>query len=272
MAHKTLAVLGGGHLGRALISGLLRRDARPEDLSVADLDPQTRARLAADFAVRAFEHARDAVAGAAIIVVAVKPQHVAPLLRGIRAQLRADMLLISVAAGIRGASLRAWCGEDVAIVRAMPNCAALLGAGVSGLFAAPDVAQAVRATAERVLAAVGEVVWLTREEELDWVTALSGSGPAYLFALCEAMMQAGIELGLDPVSARKLALGTLYGAGMVARSSDGDLGALCAAVASKGGTTEAALEVFNAADLRGITRAAMQAAAARSRELAEQFG
>jgi pyrroline-5-carboxylate reductase len=273
MGNQNLAVLGGGHMGRALISGLLRRGSRPEDLTVAEVDAATRAQLTRDFAVRAFERAHEAIGGAALIVVAVKPQQVATLLSGIQAELAAQRaLVISVVAGIREAALREWCGAGVTIVRAMPNCAALVGAGVSGLFAAQDVPQDARAAAERVLAAVGETLWLRREDELDAVTALSGSGPAYLFALAEAMMQAAVDLGLDQASARQLAIGTLYGAGMIAHESDGDLGALRAAVASKGGTTEAALRVFSAADLRGITRAAMQAAAARSRELAGQFG
>lgn len=273
MAEQNLAVLGGGHMGRALIGGLLRRGSRPEDLAVADVDAATRARLTRDFAVRAYALPEEAIRGATLIVVAVKPQHVAALLGAIRAALRAERpLVLCIAAGIREASLREWCGPGISLVRAMPNCAALVGAGVSGLFAAADVPEAARAAAERVLAAVGETVWLPREQDLDAVTALSGSGPAYFFALAEAMMQAAMELGLDPPTARRLAVGTLYGAGMIAQASDGDLGALREAVASRGGTTEAALEVLSAADLTAITRAAMQAAAARSRELAGQFG
>jgi pyrroline-5-carboxylate reductase len=273
MGAQQLAILGGGHMGRALISGLLRHGARPEDLTVADLDGATRASLTREFAVRACEDARAAVRGADTVVIAVKPQHVAGLLAPLRATLNEPgVLLISVAAGIRLASLRQWCGEEVAMVRAMPNCAALVGAGVSGLFAAPDVPEAVRAAAARVLSAVGEIVWLQQEDALDVVTALSGSGPAYFFTLAESMMQAAVELGLDAAAARKLAVGTLYGVGLIAHASDGDLGSLRAAVTSKGGTTEAALRVFAAADLSGITLQAMQAAARRSRELAGQFG
>jgi pyrroline-5-carboxylate reductase len=270
---RQLAILGGGHMGRALISGLLRCGARPEDLAVADLSAPTCESLKRDFAVHAGEDAGAAISGADTVVIAVKPQHVAALLAPLRSTLsERRALVISVAAGIRSASLRQWCGEGATVVRAMPNCAALVGAGMSGLFATPDVAPAARAAAARVLAAVGEIVWLEHEEALDVVTALCGSGPAYFFSLAESMMQAAVELGLDAAAARKLAVGTLYGAGLVAHGSDGDLGALRAAVASTGGTTEAALRVFAAADLSGITLKAMQAAARRSRELAAQFG
>jgi pyrroline-5-carboxylate reductase len=273
MGARQLAILGGGHMGRALLSGLLRCGARPEDLTVADVDPHTCASLTRDFAVHAVREAGEAISGADIVVIAVKPQHVAELLAPLRPNLNERRaLVISVAAGLRSASLRQWCGEGVTVVRAMPNCAALVGAAVSGLFATPDVPAAARAAAARVLAAVGEIVWLEHEEALDVVTALSGSGPAYFFTLAESMMQAAVGAGIDAAAARKLAVGTLYGAGLIAHGSDGDLGALRAAVTSQGGTTEAALQVFAAADLSGITLAAMQAAARRSRELGAQFG
>jgi pyrroline-5-carboxylate reductase len=148
----------------------------------------------------------------------------------------------------------------------------LVGAGATGLFAPPSVSETDRARAEAVMRATGEVVWVRDEAHIDAVTALSGSGPAYFFYLAEAMAQAGVDLGLDPDVAKRLAVATLHGAGMLARMSDGDLARLRAEVTSKGGTTEAALKEMTAADLRGIVGRAMDAAARRGGELAAQFG
>jgi pyrroline-5-carboxylate reductase len=266
-------MLGGGNMGRALVSGLLRRGMLPEDIRVAEVSAELRASLTRDFAVHAGEDARDAIADASVIVIAVKPQHVAALLAPLEPLLRQTRpIVVSIAAGIRIASLQTWCGADIPVVRAMPNRPALVGAGVTGLFAQPQVSGAARDTAARMLAAVGEIVWLGSEEALDVVTALSGSGPAYLFLLAEAMMHAAVSLGLEGEAARKLAVGTLYGAGLLAHASDGDLARLRSEVTSKGGTTEAALEMFAAADLTGTVMQALEAAARRSRELAQQFG
>lgn len=273
MAAQSIAILGGGNMGRALVSGLLRRGMRPEELSVADVSPDTRAALRSDFAVTAEEDCRAAARGARLIVIAVKPQYVAELLGSLESVLKeARPVVVSIAAGIRIASLQAWCGAGVPIVRAMPNRPAFVGAGVTGLFALPDVSVPARQAAARILTAVGEVVWLPNEAALDVVTALSGSGPAYLFLMAETMMQAAVALGLEPEAARKLAVGTLYGAGMLAQASDGDLHRLRQEVTSKGGTTEAALAVFAAADLTAIVNQALEAATRRSRELAQQFG
>jgi pyrroline-5-carboxylate reductase len=176
-----------------------------------------------------------------------------------------------VAAGVRVAAIEAWCGGGLAVVRAMPNRPALVGAGATGLFAPPATGADPRARAENLMRAVGEVVWVPSEEALDVVTALSGSGPAYFFFLAELMMQAAVDLGLEPQGARRLAIATLHGSGLLAQSSDGDLARLRAEVTSKGGTTEAALKSLTAADLRGIVARALEAAARRSGELATQF-
>jgi pyrroline-5-carboxylate reductase len=260
-------------MGRALISGLLRRGMLPEDIRVAEVSPEARASLTRDFAVGACEDARAAIAGCAVIVIAVKPQEVAALLAPMKPLLAETRpIVISIAAGIRIASLQSWCGADVPVLRAMPNRPAFVGAAVTGLFAPPQVSRGARDAAAHVLAAMGEIVWLADEAALDVVTALSGSGPAYLFLLAEAMMQAAVSLGLESEAARKLAVGTLYGAGQLAQASDGDLARLREDVTSKGGTTEAALQVFAAADLSGTVTQALKAAAQRSRELARQFG
>jgi pyrroline-5-carboxylate reductase len=181
-------------------------------------------------------------------------------------------VVISIAAGIRLAALESWCGADVPVVRAMPNRPALVGAGATGLFAPANVAGAQRELAERVMQAVGEVIWVAAEDDLDVVTALSGSGPAYFFLLAELLTQGAIDLGLEPAAARRLAIATLHGAGQLAHAGDGDLARMRAEVTSKGGTTEAAVKSFEAADLHGIVARALEAATRRGRELAAQFG
>jgi pyrroline-5-carboxylate reductase len=182
-------------------------------------------------------------------------------------------LVISVAAGIRSTNLSGWIGPDVPLVRCMPNRPALIGAGATGLYADATVGAAERALAEQVLASTGLVVWVDEEGDLDLVTALSGSGPAYFFRLAELMAEAAIAQGLDADVARRLAAQTLAGAGLlVASETAPDLGRMRAEVASKGGTTEAALNRFDALGFAGTVAAAMESAAVRSQELAEQFG
>ncbi|HEY5102944.1 MAG TPA: pyrroline-5-carboxylate reductase [Steroidobacteraceae bacterium] len=269
MSANTVAILGGGNMGRALIGGLLRRGMRAEKIQVAEVGLDARAALARDFAVTASADAAAAVADADVIVLAVKPQDIALLLAPLQALLRQNRpLVVSIAAGVRVASLTHLCGDQVPVVRAMPNRPALVGAGVTGLFAPPAVGAAAREAAATLLRAVGEIVWVANEEALDVVTALSGSGPAYFFLLAQEMMQAAVKLGLEPEAARKLAVGTLYGAGLLAQASDGDLQRLRSEVTSKGGTTQAALQEFASADLAATVFTALEAATRRSRELA----
>ncbi len=268
-----LAFLGGGNMGRALIGGLLRRGTRPEQISVGESVEAARTALARDLGITATADNVAAVENAELIVLAVKPQDAATVLASLQPSLtRKKPIVLSVAAGIRASALEGWCGSGIPVVRAMPNRPALVGAGVTGLYAPEHVGAADRAAAERVMQAVGEVVWVPTEEAIDVVTALSGSGPAYFFLLAELMAQAAADLGLEPQAARRLAVATLHGAGLLAHSSDGDLARLRAEVTSKGGTTEAALRTMEAADLRGIIARALEAATRRSRELAEQFG
>jgi pyrroline-5-carboxylate reductase len=182
-------------------------------------------------------------------------------------------LVISVAAGIRADRLQHWLGAGIAVVRAMPNRPALIGAGASGLYADASVAAASRRLAEQVLASTGLVVWVDKEEQIDAVTALSGSGPAYFFRLAELMAEAGTALGLNADVARQLAAQTLAGAGLlVAAEPAPDLARMRAEVTSKGGTTEAALNAFSTQGFSQLVADAMGAADRRSRELAAQFG
>jgi pyrroline-5-carboxylate reductase len=181
-------------------------------------------------------------------------------------------LVISIAAGIRVADIAAWCGAGIPVVRAMPNRPALNGVGATAIFAPAGLSAAQRSLAEQILGAVGTTSWVASEDALDVVTALSGSGPAYFFLLAELMTDAAVNLGLERASARELAIQTLFGSGRMARDSDGDLARLRAEVTSKGGTTEAALRSFEAANLRGIVAAALGAATERGREMARAFG
>jgi pyrroline-5-carboxylate reductase len=269
MTNRRLCILGAGNMGRALIGGLLRSGTRSEQLSVAESQADAREAVARDFGITASADNAAAVAGASIVVLAVKPQDAAAVLRPLAAAFAEQRpLLISVAAGVRVAALESWCGAGVPVMRAMPNRPARVGAGATGVYAPPAIGQAQRVAAERVLAAVGDVFWVRAEELLDVVTALSGSGPAYFFLLAELMAEAGAELGLESAMAQRLAAATLYGSGLLARTGDAELARLRAEVTSAGGTTEAALQVFAAADLRGTVRAALAAATQRGRELA----
>jgi pyrroline-5-carboxylate reductase len=273
MESLRIGFLGGGNMARALIGGLIARGTPASQISVGEPFDTARQLLTQDFKVRVSADNGGAIEGCALIILAVKPQEAAKVLQPLADQLQANRpVLLSIAAGIRIASLSAWAGAGVPVIRAMPNRPALIGAGISGLYAAPGVRAEQRSLAEQTLQAVGQAVWVEHEADLDVVTALSGSGPAYFFLLAELMMQAAIDQGLAPEAARRLAVGTLHGAGALASAADGDLARLRQEVTSKGGTTEAALAAFAAADLTGIVARALLAATRRSRELADQFG
>jgi pyrroline-5-carboxylate reductase len=273
MNSPRIGFVGGGNMARALIGGLIGRGTAAAQLSVGEPAPAARESLSRDFKVRVSADNHSAIEGCDLVIVAVKPQQAGTVLKPLAAPLQAGRtVLVSVAAGIPIRSLNGWVGSEVPVIRAMPNRPALVGAGVTGLFAEGLVSMEHRRLAEQTLQAAGQTVWVTRESDLDIVTALSGSGPAYFFLLAELMMQAAVGQGLAPEAARLFAVGTLQGAGALARLSDGDLARLREEVTSKGGTTEAALAAFAAADLRGIVERAMQAAARRSRELAASFG
>jgi len=255
-------------MGRALLGGLLRSGMRAEHLSAAEVLPAARAELARELGISALADAQAAIAGAAVVVVAVKPQDVRAVLTPLAAALRRGQpLVISVVAGLRTSELESCCA-GVAMMRAMPNRAALIGAGATGLYAPVTIAPLQRTLAEQVMSAVGEVAWVPTEEALDVVTALSGSGPAYFFLLAEFMAEAAEQLGLAAASARRLAVATLHGAGLMVQSADADPAQLRAQITSPGGTTQAALDSFERADLRGSVRHALAAATQRSRELA----
>jgi pyrroline-5-carboxylate reductase len=271
----TIAIIGGGNMGRALVGGLIRRGIRADAIRVGEPDETARRALERDFGCLTSADNASCLQGADVVVIAVKPQLAARVLTAIAPRLQAGRaIVLSIMAGIRIASLEAWCGTAVPLVRAMPNRPALVGAGATALYA-PDGPRsaAARALAGEIMGALGAVVWLTCEDHLDIVTALSGSGPAYCFLLAELMMQAAVRLGLEPHAARVLAVETLHGAGVLAHASDGDLARLRLEVTSKGGTTAAALGVLQAEPGLGtLVQRAVDAAAQRSRELSREFG
>jgi pyrroline-5-carboxylate reductase len=265
-----IAIIGGGNMGRALIGGLIRRGLPPHCLSVGEASEPARRDLQRDGIVATADNAA-AVGGADVVVIAVKPQDAGTVVTALAPRLgERRPVVVSVAAGIQIRSLEAWSGGGSAVVRAMPNRPALVGAGVTGLYAPERVSPGQRTLAATVMEAVGPVVWLNAEGDLDVVTALSGSGPAYFFLLAETMADAAVRLGLEPRTARLLAVETLYGAGALAHASDGDLARLRAEVTSKGGTTAAAVQVLE--EMRPIVERAVTAATHRGRELAAQFG
>jgi pyrroline-5-carboxylate reductase len=259
-------------MARSLVGGLVADGVSPGRLGAAEPDDARRAALQRDFGIEAFADNAAAATQAEVVVLAVKPQVMPQAARAVAPALAGrSALVISIAAGIRTAELARWLGAGVAVVRAMPNTPALLGCGATVLYAGSDVAPAQRELAESILRAVGSVSWVEREDQMDAVTALSGSGPAYFFLLIEAMADAAAELGLPQDLAGLLAVETALGAARMALESDEPVAALRRRVTSPGGTTEAALAALEAGDFRTLVATALQRAEARSRELADRF-
>jgi pyrroline-5-carboxylate reductase len=270
---RRLAFIGGGNMAAALISGLTKRGLPVERLVVADPNPDALERLVRDYGIAAAADNVAAVQGAEVVVLAVKPQHMRAVALGLAPHLAISRpLLISVAAGIPHAALARWFGPHVPVIRTMPNRPALNGFGATGLYAPAGVGAAARELAEDVMAAVSATVWVEHESQMDTVTALSGSGPAYFFLFMEALEAAAHERGLPIDIAHRLTLETAFGAAQMARHSQSSLATLREQVTSKGGTTAAALEVLDAAGLRAIVAHAVAAADRRSAELAAEFG
>lgn len=267
-----IAFIGGGNMATALIGGLIGRDTDPDSVYVVEPSALRRETLREQFGVHTLESADpDALAGTGLCLLAVKPQQMRAAVDGLR-QTLSDALVISIAAGIRSVDLSRWLGGHQRIVRAMPNTPALISRGVTGLFALDAVTEADRDLATRSLAGVGQVVWVDQEAALDVVTAVSGSGPAYVFLMMEAMQDGARELGLDERQARQLVLHTFAGAAELALQSDDPVPLLRDRVTSRGGTTAAALAVFEASPLRATFVDALRAARGRSVELGDEFG
>ena len=266
-----LTFIGGGNMAQAIVGGLARRGFDPGAIGVVEIDPAARERLALRFPVRCFAAPAEALPFGGLIIMAVKPQHMREAARQVAPHLRAELVL-SIAAGTRLADLSRWLGGHGLLARCMPNTPALIGAGVTGAYCVPQVTPEARAQVAQVLESVGELVWVADEALLDPVTAVSGSGPAYVFYSIEAREQAARELGLAPDQARRLAVSTFSGAVRLAQESGEDAALLRERVTSKGGTTEAALASMMAGAVKEAIVRAVRAADARARELGEQFG
>jgi pyrroline-5-carboxylate reductase len=268
-----IAFVGAGNMARALISGLVAGGAERSQISVSDPQPAARRAVTEQFGVTALPSNAAAAEHAQVVILAVKPQDLQAVVTDLAPQLRTQCpLIISVAAGIPIAAISRWLNGQQRIVRTMPNRPALLGCGVTALFAPAAVNDADRSLAGSLLSTVGAVVWLASETQLDAVTAVSGSGPAYFFLLIELLETAAREQGLPADIARTLSIETAYGAGCLARQREFAPAELRAQVTSRGGTTEAALREFETADLGGIVSRAVAAATRRAAELADQFG
>ncbi|MDC8772205.1 pyrroline-5-carboxylate reductase [Roseateles albus] len=270
MTQPVIAFIGGGNMASAIIGGLLKAGHPLEQLIVVEPYEPQRAKLAADFGLKALEAADSSLASADLLMWAVKPQLFAEAAAPC-APYVARALQLSVMAGIRSETLVRATGA-ARVVRAMPNTPALIGQGIAGLYARPEVSAADKVLVEQILAPTGDVLWVERETDLDTVTALSGSGPAYFFYFIEAMMAAGVELGLSAEQARQLALATCAGAAALAQQSSESPATLRERVTSKGGTTYAALSSMQADGVAEAIQRAVKAAGQRARELGDEFG
>ena len=266
-----ITFLGGGNMANALIGGMIKQGFVATDIHVIDPGAEARAKLAESYGVNCYASATEAPSAPDVLLLAVKPQQMkdaaAPLLGRL-----GNAVVVSIAAGLDMAALSRWLGGHRKIVRCMPNTPALIGAGITGLSALPEVSASERDAAERVLRAVGTTVWIDDEAQMDGVTALSGSGPAYVFLFIEAMQQAAADLGFTPEQARQLAIETVQGAAALAAQSSEPASVLRERVTSKGGTTEAALNKMAELGVKAGIIAGVKAAQARGHELGKLLG
>ncbi|MFN3566394.1 MAG: pyrroline-5-carboxylate reductase [Burkholderiaceae bacterium] len=265
-----IAFIGGGNMASALVGGLIQKGRRPDHLLAVEIDPARREALARDFGIEVAPAPDARLARFDVIVLAVKPQQMKEVCAALRPFV-GQQLALSIAAGIRIVDLARWLGTD-RIVRAMPNTPALIGRGIAGLAAQPAVTASQRDQATQILQAVGGVVWFEDEAQLDAVTAISGSGPAYVFYFIEALIDAGRAMGLSDEQSRRLAIETLVGASHLAAESGEPPEVLRARVTSKGGTTAAAIESMDADRIKAKIVAAVRAAQRRAAELGDEFG
>ncbi|MGQ0502475.1 MAG: pyrroline-5-carboxylate reductase [Panacagrimonas sp.] len=266
-----ITFIGGGNMAGAIVGGLLRKRWPRGAIQVVEVAPAARARLARAFKVRVCTALEARAAASDCVVLAVKPQQLPEAARALRPQL-ANQLVITIAAGVRVRALSRWLGGYSRIVRVMPNTPALALAGISGLYAGREVNAAGRAAAQRILGAVGQTLWFEREDDLDAVTAVSGSGPAYVCYFVEALEGAARELGLAADRAHRLALETFSGALALAAHTGEAPARLRERVTSKGGTTERGIASLDADRVKDAIVRAVKAAAQRSRELGDEFG
>ena len=266
-----ITFIGGGNMATALAGGLIKRGQAPSAIQVVEVDPAARKRIG-KLRVKVFAQSdAKSLAGAQVVVLAVKPQQMREAAAGL-APLLKGRLVVSIAAGIRLADLSRWLGGHRELVRCMPNTPALIGAGITGLFAFPGVGAAAKRRVERILGAVGKTVWVKDEALLDPVTAVSASGPAYVFWFIEQLAAAGVGLGLPQDVSMELAKEAVLGSARLAAESVDSPSVLREKVTSKGGTTEAALKVFADEQLAERFRRAVEAASRRGAEMGESSG
>ena len=266
-----ITFIGGGNMASALIGGLLQQGYSAAQIRVVEISAEGREKMIRELGVAAVADLADGVSSSDVILLAVKPQQLSAVAQQLVPLLK-DHLVISIAAGIRASDISRWLGGHARVVRAMPNTPALVRAAVTGLYALPGVSAQQKQHAEAILATVGSVLWLEREELLDALTAVSGSGPAYVFYFIEALQQAAVELGLDAAQARQLSLETFLGAAKLANQSKEDAATLRARVTSKGGTTERALQSMENDGVRSAIARAIHAAHKRARAMGDEFG
>lgn len=270
-AHELTAFIGGGNMARAILTGLLAAHDAPDAFCVVEPHAPTGQQLHRDLGVAVLPQVCEELADATTVIWAVKPQSLQAAATSGRGLFASHALHLSVAAGIRSDSLCAWLGST-RVVRAMPNTPALIGQGMTGLFAPPHISPAERATCERIMAATGQFLWVDHEHQLDAVTAVSGSGPAYVFYVLEAMVRAGVALGLSAAQAHQLATATFTGASSLAAQSNETPTTLRERVTSKGGTTHAAICALDEAGVADAFVAALGAAHQRAQELGDELG
>lgn len=264
-----IAFVGGGNMAKALISGLSGNGRN--QIHVVDIRPDCLVQLKEQFGVTTSSQIDAQIADSDVVVLSVKPQNMHEVAEKLTPHLN-KQLIISIAAGIRVLDLSRWLHNYTAIVRTMPNMPALINSGVTGMYAIPDVSSEQRAIANDILSAVGKTVWLENEALLDPLTAISGSGPAYVFYFIEAMQKAAVEMGLSQEQGRELALATFSGASQLAAQSDESVAVLRERVTSKGGTTHAAISCMEQSGVGDAIVTALKAAAERARELGNEYG
>lgn len=266
-----IGFIGGGNMASALIGGLAGKLTAGANIHVVDLNAEALANMAQKFGVTTAQQIDAKVAQCDVVVLAVKPQQMRDVAKQLQPHI-SRQLVLSIAAGIRAADLSRWLGDHRVIVRSMPNTPALIGRGITGLVAMDGVSQEQRDAADAILRAVGATVWLDDEGLIDAVTAVSGSGPAYIYYFIEAMQQAAVELGLSAEQGIQLAKATFVGASQLAEQSSEPVSVLRDRVTSKGGTTYAALMSMEASGVKDSIVKAVKAAAARGKELGDEFG
>jgi len=266
-----ITFIGGGNMAGAIIGGLVRQNIDARLINAVEVVPELREQLAQRFGIVAFAGIEQLPVVGDVVVVAVKPQQMRAAVQPLASRLR-NQTVLSIAAGIRVADLSRWLGGYSRIVRCMPNTPALIGAGITAAYGTPAITPIERNAVEHVLKAIGKFIWVENEMLLDPVTAVSGSGPAYVFYFIEALRDAAVELGLSADAAAKLAVETFLGAAKLAEQSGEDVVALRARVTSKGGTTERAIGSMDTDQIKQHIIRAVRAAAQRSRELGDELG